>query len=247
MDKNWLIRTRSNHILGPISKEKVLELYHNGSIKSDDEVCSGNGYWFYLREDDLVERFLIGEETQSFNPISEAKDVLTSSGTKHASSPASDHITHVGQIDLSGLKEPPPVAQTTGEVSPPPRPEAQPPRIPDAATATSGEKKKSRPALKPKKASPPAESVQLKKQRWLVYIGALGFVMLFLMIYFRKSIIQRIFQVDLTLGPVALVSVVQAQDLPVEKKKALRECRHPRKVNPEARRRSRGVQGSQFV
>ncbi len=75
MEKNWLIRTKSNHILGPISKEKVLELYNNGSIKQDDEICSGNGYWFYVREDDLVAKYLLGKETQSFNPISEAKDV----------------------------------------------------------------------------------------------------------------------------------------------------------------------------
>ncbi len=148
MDKNWLIRTRSNHILGPISKEKVLELYNNGSIKSDDEVCSGNGYWFYLREDDLVQRFLLGEEIQCFNPISEAKDVLTTSGTKHVAAPVSEHITHVGQIDLSGLKQPPPVARPASTVSSPLRPEAQPPRIPDATAvdAASGEKKKLIPA-----------------------------------------------------------------------------------------------------
>jgi hypothetical protein len=72
IEKNWLIRTKSNHILGPVSKEKVLELYNNGSIKQDDEICSGNGYWFFVREDELVSRFLLGKEVQSFNPISEA-------------------------------------------------------------------------------------------------------------------------------------------------------------------------------
>jgi len=70
MDKNWLIRTKSNHILGPVSKEKVLELYHNGSIKPDDEVCTGNGYWFFIREEELVEKYLLGSEIQGFNPIS---------------------------------------------------------------------------------------------------------------------------------------------------------------------------------
>ncbi len=43
MEKNWLIRTKNNHILGPVTKEKVRELYENGSIKGDDEICSGNG------------------------------------------------------------------------------------------------------------------------------------------------------------------------------------------------------------
>jgi hypothetical protein len=75
MDKNWLIRTKSNHILGPISKEKVLELYNNGSIKSEDEVCSGNGFWFFIREEEMVEQYLKGDEIQAFNPVSEAKDV----------------------------------------------------------------------------------------------------------------------------------------------------------------------------
>jgi hypothetical protein len=220
MDKNWLIRTRSNHILGPISKEKVLELYNNGSIKSDDEVCSGNGYWFYLREDDLVQRFLLGDENQSFNPISEAKNVLTTSGTKHVAAPVSDHITHVGQIDLSGLQQPPPVTNPVPAFTSPPPHEAQPPRIPDAVDIANGEKKKTNSTLKPRKSQTPSESVQFKKQRWLIYVGAVGFIMLFLMIYFRKSIIQRIFRSGLTLPPVTLVTAVHAQGLPVEKKKS---------------------------
>jgi hypothetical protein len=74
MDKNWLIRTKNNHILGPISKEKVLELYHNGSVKAEDEICSGNGYWFFVREKELVEKYLLGDALQSFNPVSEADD-----------------------------------------------------------------------------------------------------------------------------------------------------------------------------
>lgn len=76
MLKNWLIRTKSNHILGPVSKAKVTELYKNGSVKADDEFCSGNGYWFFVKEKALVERYLLGDETQEFNPISEANDVL---------------------------------------------------------------------------------------------------------------------------------------------------------------------------
>ncbi len=220
MDKNWLIRTRSNHILGPISKEKVLELYHNGSIKADDEVCSGNGYWFYLREDDLVQRFLIGEEIQCFNPISEAKDVLTNPVAEHAPVPDRDHVTHVGQIDLSGLKQPSPVEKPASSDPSPVRPEVQPPRNPAPIDAASGEKKKTNPSLRVRKSQPPSESVELNKQRWLIYAGAFGFIMLFLMIYFRKSIIQRIFRSDLTLPQTTLVSLVHAQGLPVEKKKS---------------------------
>jgi hypothetical protein len=105
MQKNWLIRTKSNHILGPVSKEKVLELYHNGSIRQEDEICSGNGYWFYVREKDQLERYLIGSQKQSFNPISEARDVLTADLDSHqVSYEVQDDITLIGGIDISGLK-----------------------------------------------------------------------------------------------------------------------------------------------
>lgn len=75
--KNWLIRTKNNHILGPVTKEKIRDLIENGSIKEDDEICSGNGYWLFIREKDLVEKYVFQDRKQSFNPISEAKNVLT--------------------------------------------------------------------------------------------------------------------------------------------------------------------------
>ena len=70
--KNWLIRTKTNFILGPISREKILELIESGSITDEDELCSGNGYWFYFREKNLVDRYLKENNIQSFNPVSEA-------------------------------------------------------------------------------------------------------------------------------------------------------------------------------
>jgi hypothetical protein len=75
--KNWLIRTKNNHILGPVTKQKVLELFENGSIKEEDEICSGNGYWFYVREEDLLNKYLLGSTDQFFNPVTEANSVLT--------------------------------------------------------------------------------------------------------------------------------------------------------------------------
>jgi hypothetical protein len=77
MERQWLIRTKNNHILGPVSKEKIIELINNGSLKGEDEICSGNGYWIFVREQALIERFLTTTELQCFNPMSEAKDVLT--------------------------------------------------------------------------------------------------------------------------------------------------------------------------
>ncbi len=105
-NKNWLIRTKSNHILGPVSKEKVIELYHNGSVRPEDEICSGNGYWFYLREKDQVEHYLLGSKKQPFNPISEAIDVLTVPSGRPAAKPVQvEDITLVGGINLADLKD----------------------------------------------------------------------------------------------------------------------------------------------
>ena len=73
MEKNWLIRTKNNHILGPVSKAKVQELILKGSIKGDDEVCSGNGYWLYVREQDLVKKYITDSNPQDFNPVTEAE------------------------------------------------------------------------------------------------------------------------------------------------------------------------------
>ena len=107
MVKNWLIRTKSNHILGPVSKEKIIELYQNGSIRPEDEVCSGNGYWFFMREKELVESYILGNKKQSFNPISEARDVLTADrhNTDSIIEAQTEH-TLVGKLDLTSLREP---------------------------------------------------------------------------------------------------------------------------------------------
>lgn len=75
--KNWLIRTTQNQILGPVSKEKIIELIKSGKLEDDDEVASGNGYWFYIKEEDLVEKYLLGDVPQGFNPVYEVEPVLT--------------------------------------------------------------------------------------------------------------------------------------------------------------------------
>lgn len=126
MDKNWLIRTKNNHILGPVSKDKVRELINNGSIKGDDEVCSGNGYWIFIREQDLINRYVLGDEEQPFNPVSEAETVLANKpkeakpedvGEEESLIPSEenleypdleegrDDITIVGGVDISALQE----------------------------------------------------------------------------------------------------------------------------------------------
>jgi hypothetical protein len=76
MERNWLIRTSQNQILGPVAKEKLLEFIQKGALGMSDEVTSGNGYWFNLKEKDLVEKYLYGDVPQGYNPISEAQSVL---------------------------------------------------------------------------------------------------------------------------------------------------------------------------
>jgi len=108
-DKNWLIRTKNRQILGPATKQKVIELLEKGSLSGDDEVTCGNGYWFWVRERDLIEKYLYGDLPQSFNPISEAEDALTAKSTADGitasmtatpaakPSPKSDHANKEGE------------------------------------------------------------------------------------------------------------------------------------------------------
>ena len=76
MNKDWLIRTRQKKLLGPISREKLIELIEKGSLAPEDQVCSGNGYWIYVKEQDLVQKYIYDNCEQDFNPIAEAADVL---------------------------------------------------------------------------------------------------------------------------------------------------------------------------
>jgi hypothetical protein len=218
MEKNWLIRTKSNHILGPISKEKVLELYHNGSIKADDEVCTGNGYWFFIREDDLVQRYLLGNETQNFNPISEAKDVLTASATEDASErPVEDDVTLIGGIDLSMLNAP---VESSAALTPEKETDIPEPQL--VKTVPTENKKKLKIENQPSlSVSPPGPKKKpLKKQNYLQYIVVLGFALLFLMIYFRKTIIRHIFQGEVSSRQFNLFNAAYAQESSPEKKKS---------------------------
>lgn len=80
--KNWLIRTKQRQILGPVSKEKLISFVEKGALGPEDEVMSGNGYWFALKEKDLLDKYILGDIPQSFDPISEAKTVLSISKEK---------------------------------------------------------------------------------------------------------------------------------------------------------------------
>ena len=76
LERNWLIRTSQNQILGPVAKAKVIEFIQKGALGGTDEISSGNGYWFHLREKEFLDKYIYGDVPQSYNPISEAKTVL---------------------------------------------------------------------------------------------------------------------------------------------------------------------------
>ncbi len=209
MSKNWLIRTKTNHILGPISKDKVLELLQNGSIKADDEVCSGNGFWFFIREDDMVARFLMGREQQTFNPISEAKDILTSPAKTQVDE---EDITMVGGFDLNRLNEKTPPNGTY--VSQMPKTETKSP--------PSEPKKKAdlaRPAARLQEVSkqPKArtQKAPLKKQNYLKYLALLCFIIILAALFYRKLIFRYFKSANFD-----IIHSAHAQEVtPAEKKK----------------------------
>lgn len=116
-EKLWLIRTTKKQILGPVSREKVIELIEKTALTEKDEISRGNGYWFHIRERDLLDKYLYGDIHQEFNPISEAPDVLTSNSSLREGT---------GTIDrIPGLAKSQPV------VEPKPTPAAEPVAIDD--------------------------------------------------------------------------------------------------------------------
>jgi hypothetical protein len=72
MMSTWLIRTSDNLILGPVSKERVIELVSTDSLLPEDELCSGDGFWFFIREEELYNAYLLEGIEQGPNPIQEA-------------------------------------------------------------------------------------------------------------------------------------------------------------------------------
>ena len=211
MAKNWLIRTKTNHILGPISKDKVLELLQNGSIKDDDEVCAGNGFWFFIREDDMVARFLLGREQQNFNPISEAKDVLTFPQQPQIQE---EDITLVGGFDIKRLNEKTPPSGTVLKSMPdlkPPTPE--PKKKIEIAKSHAPVRELPPKPLKPKTAKAP-----LKKQNYLQYLAILSFLILLAALWYRRSIFRYLKNSD-DFSFVLIEKVYAQEDTPAEKKK----------------------------
>lgn len=207
MEKNWLIRTKTNHILGPISKEKVVELYKNGSIQPDDEVCSGNGYWFYAREQNLVQKFLIGNESQSFNPLSESSNIPLNPNEDIENQ--SEGSTLITNFQASSNKVSTQKNQNENESHV--KLDQSNEFLKDENLVFENEtKENSSQDFKNLKGN--------KKQIWLKYLGFIGFILLFFLIYFRKSILHQFFQQEISLNAFDIVQRVYAEDVGEKKK-----------------------------
>lgn len=109
-DRNWLIRTAQKQILGPVTKQKVIDFVQKGALSPSDEICSGNGYWFHIREQDLLEKYLLGDIPQSYNPISESKTVLARKDAKDQTTSMNANPANITQViklkDLEQTKLP---------------------------------------------------------------------------------------------------------------------------------------------
>lgn len=205
MEKNWLIRTKSNHILGPVSKEKVLELFKNGSLKANDEICTGNGFWFFIREEEMIERYLIGNLRQPFNPLSEAKNVLTQKEELHTQE-ATD-ITLIGSINLDELKENPGPLKTDNLDS-----------SSSKKSSTAEDQKKNQPKLRVAKQVQKKVATPKNKHTYLKVLFLLFFLALLSLTYYRKKIIQYFFDGEMTQISLFQNAYAQTEVLEVKKK-----------------------------
>lgn len=105
MERNWLIRTTQNQVLGPVAKQKLLEFIEKGALGINDEVTSGNGYWFSLREKELVDKYIYGDIPQGYNPISESKSVLAKLENPEKTTSINTAPANRGQLNKPGPKE----------------------------------------------------------------------------------------------------------------------------------------------
>jgi hypothetical protein len=57
-EDHWLVRTSTNEIIGPMSRDALVAQIREGKLGLQDEVCKANSYWIYLDEADEVKKQL---------------------------------------------------------------------------------------------------------------------------------------------------------------------------------------------
>ena len=68
IDKTWLIRTFDKKILGPVGRDKLINLMRDNKLSESDEVCPGNHHWVYVKERDLLAKMLEAPEISEHLP-----------------------------------------------------------------------------------------------------------------------------------------------------------------------------------
>ena len=213
MNKNWLIRTKNNHILGPVSIGKIRTLLENNSLNLEDELCSGNGYWFSVKEAELIQKYIHEEIPQSYNPVSEAQTNLARVSHKEIQSDAnySDDVTKVGlslemlsdedtsdnllsdieeldlDIELTDAGDPPLVELPKKK-----------PELPEEASDNDSEIPEAPEIINPNKvkkievkASSDLKTAKVLTSRMLYILALLFFIIALAAFYYRKNLIEN--------------------------------------------------------
>jgi len=213
MNKNWLIRTKNNHILGPVSIGKIRTLLENNSLNLEDELCSGNGYWFSVKEDELVQKYIHDEIPQSYNPVSEAQTNLArfSNEETQDNSEHTDDVTKVGlSLDilsdegtsdnlLNGIEELDLDIELTDAGEPPhvelPKKKPELPEDLDELSAEVPEAPETLNKNKVKKievkASSDLKTAKVLTSRMLYILALLFFIIALAAFYYRKNLIEN--------------------------------------------------------
>lgn len=214
--KNWLIRTKNNHILGPVSKEKIKELLNSGSIKGDDEVTSGNGYWLYVREEELLEKYIFGDTAQSFNPVQEAMPSIISSFPPDynllKNIPEESLVQH-NQVNQTLITKNPLANESDGDLA-----DSNTPEPVESSGESPEEKKKQKRVIKRRK--PGQNQVNEKKKipqglnlNNIMVLTLIILVLIFSGLWYKKNVLEQVGHFSNLLIPSA-----NAQDFDEKKK-----------------------------
>jgi hypothetical protein len=130
-------------------------------------------------------------------------------------------ITLIGGINLSVLKQKINSSAVGGTIPEVPNPAAKAPVTPVDKEIPPPETKKKNNVKSESKVSRPSKPH--RKQGYLKYLGIMGFLILFMMIYFRKSIMRILFEGEITFQTVSLISPAEAQETIPDKKKRITE------------------------
>jgi hypothetical protein len=218
MDKVWLIRTTSNQLLGPVSIKKIRELLGKGSLKDEDEISCGNGYWFFVREKELIEKYITNEFPQGFNPVSEADSVLTALSNELLNEDDSK-VPDVSHLEFPEIDEKELILEeiknSVEHLEDTPKQQLQERSV---QHHTEQIKPLNRKTMKPLSDLEPEEKVSnsLFNQNFLLLVAVILFVLALAGFYFRKRLVKEFIETN-----IHIITPGYAQVIPDQVKKNL--------------------------